>query len=70
LGEKAVARDYQVIDASTPEEPILLYTAKLVNGRIRRDETGTTFLLGSEGLTIIRRPRVEEAYQAKQSGIN
>jgi hypothetical protein len=34
-----------------------------------RDETGTTFLLGSEGLTIIRGPRVEEEYEIHQDSM-
>lgn len=61
-----VSRDYQIVDASNPANPVLLYTADLVTRTITRDETGTTFLLGQNGLTIIRRPRVEMEYQAEQ----
>jgi hypothetical protein len=60
-----VSRDYQVVDASNAANPVLLYTANLVTRPITRDETGTTFLLGPNGLTVIRRPRVEEEYQAE-----
>ena len=56
-------RDYQVVDTSQPTNPVVLDTVKLVNYRTTREETGTTFMLGSEGLTIIRRPRVEQQYQ-------
>jgi hypothetical protein len=35
---------------------------KQVSGETARDETGTTFLLGSDGLTVIRHPQVEEKY--------
>jgi hypothetical protein len=60
------SRDYQIVDASNAANPVLLYTANLVTRTITRDETGTTFLLGQNGLTVIRRPRVEEEYQAEQ----
>jgi hypothetical protein len=63
-------RDYQVVDTSNPANPTLLYTAKLVGSIITRNETGTTFLLGLDGLTIIRQPRVEERYQEEQSYTN
>ena len=57
---RAVPRDYQVIDISTPSEPVLIATVKAVKHRIANQGTGTTFLLGSEGLTVVRRPSVEE----------
>lgn len=60
------SRDYQIVDASDATNPVLLYTANRVTCTITRDETGTTFLLGQKGLTVIRRPRVEEEYQAEQ----
>jgi hypothetical protein len=61
----AVARDYQVIDiaGSVPTE---LATVKDVKHRVTNDETGTTFLLGSDGLTVVRRLRVEEEYKVNQ----
>jgi hypothetical protein len=61
----AVARDYQVIDiaGSVPTE---LATVKDVKHRATNDETGTTFLLGSDGLTVVRRLRVEEEYKVNQ----
>jgi hypothetical protein len=46
-----------------------LDTVRLVTDKTTRDETGTTFLLGSEGLTIIRRPRVEEEYEIHQDSM-
>lgn len=60
------SRNYQIVDASNVANPVLLYSADLVTRTITRDETGTTFLLGQNGLTVIRRPRVEEEYQAEQ----
>lgn len=59
----AQAHDYQVVDLSHPSEPVLLTTIKDVKHRVGRDETGTTYVLGSAGLTVIRRPRVEEDYK-------
>ncbi len=61
----AVARDYQVIDIAAPV-PTQLATVKDVKHRATNDETGTTFLLGSDGLTVVRRPRVEEEYKVNQ----
>jgi hypothetical protein len=67
---RATPKDYQVVDTSNPANPAVLYNAKLVNSVLTRDETGTTFLLGSDGLTIIRQPRLEEEYQAEQRASN
>jgi hypothetical protein len=61
----AVAHDYQVIDI-TASVPTQLATVKDVKHRTTNDETGTTFLLGSDGLTVVRRPHVEEEYKANQ----
>jgi hypothetical protein len=66
----SVARDYQVFDISNPTNPTLLSTVKQVNGKVERSETGTTFLLGSDGLTIIRLPQEEEKYKSSQSYSN
>jgi hypothetical protein len=61
----AVGRDYKVIDiaASTPTQ---LATVKDVRHRVTNDETGTTFLLGPNGLTVVRRPGVEYDYKVHQ----
>ena len=63
---RAVPRDYQVVDISTPSDPTLLTTVKLVKHRVVNQDTGTTFLLGSEGLTVIRRISVEDDYKIHQ----
>jgi hypothetical protein len=63
---RATPRDYQVVDISSPSEPTLLATVAQVKHKLAKDDTGTTFLLGSEGLTVIRRPRVEDAYKVHQ----
>jgi hypothetical protein len=66
MGLANVSRDYKIVDASNATNPVLLDSADLVTRTITRDETGTTFLLGQNGLTVIRRPRVEQEYQAEQ----
>lgn len=66
LGLANASRGYKIVDASNAANPVLLYSADLVTRTITRDETGTTFLLGQNGLTVIRRPRVEQEYQAEQ----
>ena len=61
----AVARDYQVIDMAA-SVPTQLAIVKDVKHRVANDETGTTFLLGGNGLTVVRRPRVEQEYKVNQ----
>ena len=61
----AVARDYQVVDIAA-SYPAQLATVKDVKHRVTNDETGTTFLLGSDGLTVVRRLRIENDYKISQ----
>lgn len=61
----AVAQDYQVIDISSAS-PTSLATIKDVKHRVTNDETGTTFLLGSDGLTVVRQISVENEYKIDQ----
>ena len=61
----AVARDYQVVDIAA-SDPTQLATVKDVKHRVTNDETGTTFLLGSDGLTVVRRLGVEYDYKVHQ----
>ena len=61
----AVARDYQVIDVAS-SIPTQLATVKEVKHRVTNDYTGTTFLLGSDGLTVVRRLSVENDYKDQQ----
>ena len=63
---RAVPRDYQVMDISSPSDPSLLTTVKEVKHQVVNGDTGTTFLLGSEGLTVIRRVNVENDYKVNQ----
>lgn len=61
----ATAHDdqWQVIDVSNPTEPASLVTIEGVTQRLETPDTGTLFFLGKNGLTILRRPSVEEEYQ-------
>ncbi len=61
-----VPRDFRVVDVSRPFDPALLTTIKQVKDRVVNDQTGTTFLLGSEGLSVIRQPAVEEDYRENE----
>jgi hypothetical protein len=61
----AVPCDYQVVDIGTAV-PTHLATVKDVEHRLTNQETGTTFLLGSEGLTVVRRLSVERDYKVHQ----
>ena len=61
----AIGHDYQVINiaASAPTE---LATVNDVRHQVTNNDTGTTFLLGPNGLTVVRRPSVEEDYKEQQ----
>ena len=60
---RPAARDYQVIDTSSAADPVLLTTVAQVTHKVVNRDTGTTFLLGSDGLTVIRRISVERDYK-------
>ena len=60
---RAVPSDYQVVDLSIPSDPAVLTTVTLVKHRVVNGDTGTTFLLGNAGLTIVRRISVENDYK-------
>jgi hypothetical protein len=55
----AVPRDLQIVDISAPAGPVVLATIKQVTQKTVNPETGTTFLLGSDGLTVIRHTQTE-----------
>jgi hypothetical protein len=54
--------NYQVVDLSNPLRPNPVADVKHVFEKITNDETGTTFLLATDGLYLIRRPAVEEEH--------
>jgi hypothetical protein len=61
----AVGRDYQVIDIAA-SAPTQLATVKDVRHRVTNNETGITFLIGPNGLTVVRRISVESDYKVHQ----
>jgi hypothetical protein len=61
----AVAHDFQVIDISSAN-PALLVTLKDVRHRLTNNDTGTTFFLCKDGLTVVRRTSVENDYKVHQ----
>ena len=63
---RAVPRDYQVVDSSNAADPILLATVSQVKHKVVNGDTGTTFLLGSEGLSMVRRRSVENEHKTAQ----
>lgn len=63
---RAVPRDFQVVDISTPDNPVLLTTVKQVKHQVANNDLGTTFLLGADGLTVVRRISVENDYATHQ----
>ena len=54
--------NYQVVDLSKPLRANPVVDVKHVFDKITNDETGTTFLLATDGLYLIRRPAVEEEH--------
>jgi len=68
--QPANPRDYQVVAPSSTANPATLLTVRQVDAETSRQETGTTFLLGADGLTVIRRPSVEQAWKTSQSYTN
>ena len=62
----SVPHDYRLMDVSNPEHPVPLATIKQVRHKLVNEETGTTYLLGSDGLTVVRRPRVEEDHKIEK----
>jgi len=53
-------KDYQVVDSYDPRNPTLIATVKQVQKKITDSDSGTVYLLGAEGLTIVRQPKVEQ----------
>jgi hypothetical protein len=64
-------RSYKVVDTSKPSQPALLASIPVVKQRLSNPDTGTLFLLNSDGITVVRRLRVEQEHQielAQQRG--
>ena len=61
---------YEVFDISNPSKPAALATVEGVRQRLERTETGTLFLLGNAGLTVIRHPAIEEEFKIESTLVN
>jgi hypothetical protein len=58
-------RNYKVVDTANPEQPGLLATIATVKQRLDKSDTGTLFLLNKDGVTVVRRLRVEQEHQTE-----
>jgi hypothetical protein len=56
-------QNYKVVDTSDQSQPTLLATIPAVMQQLGKSDTGTIFLLNRDGVTIVRRLRVEEEHQ-------
>ena len=54
---------YKVWDTSKGSDPTLLTTIPGVTQRLSNEDTGTLFLLTRDGITMTRRPRVEQEHK-------
>jgi hypothetical protein len=59
-------RDYEVVDTTDPLHPVLVATVSRVKHTSSKENTGTQFLLSHEGVTVVRRPQVEQEYAIEQ----
>ncbi len=58
-------RDYRVLEFGTPAHPVV--TIAGVTRIAERSDTGTIFLLGTQGLTVIRNLGAEQQYAAEEA---
>jgi hypothetical protein len=58
--------DYQVVDISNPLHPSPLPDINQVLEEITNYQTGTTFLLTSDGLYLIRQPALEAEFRTRE----
>jgi hypothetical protein len=57
-------RNLEVVDSANPSRPRLLATIADVRQCLAKSDTGTLFLLNKDGVTVVRRLRVEQEHQA------
>lgn len=62
--------NYELFDISNPSNPRAIATIDGVTQRMDRPETGTVFMLSNDGLTVIRRPNVEQEYRIENTTEN
>jgi hypothetical protein len=66
----AVPTDFKVMDTVSKTEPELITTVPGVEHQLTNEETGTTFLLNRNGLTVVRRTQTEEAFKIHQQQLS
>lgn len=66
----AVVKDFDVVDTTAEASPEHVATVFQVEHQVANDELGTTFLLNRQGLTVVRRPKVEEEYSIHKQQMN
>jgi hypothetical protein len=59
-------RDYEVVETTDPSHPVLVDTVSSVKQTLSNKYTGTQFLLSHEGVTVVRRPQIEQEYATGQ----
>jgi len=64
------ARDFQVVETGNLQELNRVFDVARVCEKISSEETGTTFLLTTDGLYLIRRPAVEEEFKTHEEQLN
>jgi len=58
-------RTYKVVDTSKPSQSGMLATIPEVKQRLSKSDTGTLFLLNQDGVTVVRRLRIELEHQVE-----
>lgn len=58
-------QNYKVVDTSNSSQPGLIATIPTVTQRLDKPDTGTLFLLNKNGVTVVRRLRVEEEHRSE-----
>jgi hypothetical protein len=58
-------RNYNVVDTSKTSQPAMLASIPAVMQRLAKSDTGTLFLLNEDGVTVVRRLRVEQEHQVE-----
>jgi hypothetical protein len=66
----AEVTQYEIFNISNPSKSAALATVEGVRQRLERTETGTLFLLGNAGLTVIRHPAIEEEFKIEATFVN
>lgn len=61
---------FYVMDTASASRPALLAKIPAVKQRLAQQDTGTTYLLNRDGVTVIRRPRAEQAARDAETYTN